>query len=1220
MSPDSSRSIQLDLARDIRRLGEGRHDSLGKLANALVERLKATDLPIQDVCQRLRLVTVNALDNDHASIQAARAELAHLCARSDQIDSAWNRLYRDAAELIETRSRRTVSSILRVLRSAGIEIVSDGRMGPGTLLARLTEWSFTAHASLSIFGVSTPLAIDGAWIPLQAAVRDEASASPKNLAEALALYHNWDKRHPSRDRHMADCDTLGRFVRHCVVMGGPGMGKSTLLRVLARRFAKDGYPILRVSLRRLAARMRRGSGLVEGLLALGLDGSGVPAADIHVGDFTDWVILGDGLDETGHDQEAVAEGLLQFAAGHPACRIIVTTRPIGYRSASLDEWRHYEIAPPDESSATVNVANLVEAILPKNYDGHDRAWVTAKQQLDQTKAAKLIGRNPLLLGMAASLIARGRDLGRTKTELYARIFELIDANPNSRAPEPPASSTTLNRVLEIVAWSLIAQPLHPVSTTVMRTAENMGPQMNWAPLQARNEVERCINYWQQVGMIERVHHAGEETLTFIHKTFGEFAAARFLRAMPTEEQNSTLAAIFDKDEWAEIVNFAGALGLATPIAELFLQNATANTTGARNLERALILSAEADIPPDPVIRKRIIDGAFSIVRSERRPLAYSAGEQLVAVAERFPDEVGPPAATLLQHHQRWTRLVAWACALVSGREYFPLDAVFAELRSLPEAVEFGIARNFGGGISLGGGNYAVVKTFLIGALQQIIDRSPVEVADGVIREVTTAKPLRTLGVLSEVANLLKKRGKTFPIDVPELAAWTRSLPSEEFNAAQKVAFEKLFKTVASFWPSLPVQNVFDQSKLLLHVSAFLRATEFMQASVSDIWVWSKEYDKSCVDEVLRTFVAILPIDREQLAREAAILIERLSQIQSDDFFSVYEWLPDVDVPAIEWSQAKSIDVDLAKIERALYHNCSWFILIATNLLAEISNKQELAESVQRLLGNGKGTTLWAASALATLLDHSVASEIAIARLQKAMVSGCQHIFDLLRKLALPTSEPLISALRNGILNGQPKTAIAAAQLAIEFAKPGNEELCQLLLQGYRHWHTHEEPYPTKGGVVPDSPRAQILTALLMIQEPSDQDLFGFAKDARSDVSEIGRKALMKRLALSERARELFVDAVTESEIDSSLLGQALRNKVPFNSRQVAQLVELLHSKDADFRFAALNILNELYLPPKLIAKLLEARTTDIDLEVREAAFKLSEKLPSDHSISTQSTV
>jgi hypothetical protein len=94
--PDSSNPVRKDLAQDLYRLGDGRTDDLKPHAETFQEKLQALGLSVEQVCQKLRIVTVHALDHDSADIKTAFSELVHLCADNSQINTAWDKLYVDA--------------------------------------------------------------------------------------------------------------------------------------------------------------------------------------------------------------------------------------------------------------------------------------------------------------------------------------------------------------------------------------------------------------------------------------------------------------------------------------------------------------------------------------------------------------------------------------------------------------------------------------------------------------------------------------------------------------------------------------------------------------------------------------------------------------------------------------------------------------------------------------------------------------------------------------------------------------------------------------------------------------------------------------------------------------------------------------------------------------------------------------------------------------------
>lgn len=730
--------------------------------------------------------------------------------------------------------------------------------------------------------------------------------------------------------------------------------------------------------------------------------------------------------------------------------------------------------------------------------------------------------------------------------------------------------------------------------------------MGLTSLQARNLTEQCLAYWQGVGMVERIQHADEITVTFVHKTFGEFAAARHLLSMPAEKQTQALAEIFYQDSWSEVVTFAGCLGLATPICAKILDSHATGTPGLRLIERALLLVGEADQPPGAPVRRRLFEWAFEYIRSERRNWAYTIGDALVPLAERFPGEIGPLAVSLLRSEQTWSRVVGWACAVLSGPEYYGLEELQHELKSLPRVAEPGMITSLGGGLRLGGGNYAILQPFLVRAVREILERCPPELADELIPEIMNTQQAQTLGTYTKFSALFKEKGKNYPIKMTGAFERLASFGGEGYSAASRIAYNKTIGSIAKFGES-GGKEFLSSANDLLHLSAFLRMTGFFQLPAYDVWAWTETYDEEAVDEVLRGVVAAAPAERDRLVREAQTFVDRIRSLTDDQLFQAYRWLPELDVPEIDWGRAKSLNLDLAKLERAVHNKSLWVVHMAGNLLEAAASPPVLEGIVKRLLATGRRLTLWAASALVSLLEPPLARKIICERAEQHLVPGCEHVFEMLRKLGPSSVASVLPALRNGLRKGNERTAMAAAELASIFAKPGEAELYDALASAYEHWVTHEEPYPTKGGVVPDSPREKILQALLSIREAEDDELFRYAKDVRSDVNSGGREALLKRLAVSDKARETLLSGVTMGTIAPTLLAAALIHKVPFDAMQVRRVVELLSASDPEVRFAAMNVLDEAYLPVDEIQTRSRARLDDTNLEIREAAFKLLEK-------------
>lgn len=245
VDPQSSGVVRNDLAKAIRRMGDGRTDDLTQAGTKFLGKLYARGLPLS-ACARLRIKTLNALTDDSAHVDLAKSELDRLGVSRQE---SWNRLYIEAGKLIEYRGRRTAVSFTRLL----LPNAQVTQISPFSSANRLLKAALSASSKLSIFGIPQPLDLEEAWLTQEVAPWTRSEIAQGDLAEALAHYH----ADPSNKTGASlDANGLGWFKRLCVVLGGPGMGKSTLLRRLRATYAHKSEVALFVSLRELSKRMR----------------------------------------------------------------------------------------------------------------------------------------------------------------------------------------------------------------------------------------------------------------------------------------------------------------------------------------------------------------------------------------------------------------------------------------------------------------------------------------------------------------------------------------------------------------------------------------------------------------------------------------------------------------------------------------------------------------------------------------------------------------------------------------------------------------------------------------------------------------------------------------------------------------------------------------------------------------------------------------------------
>jgi hypothetical protein len=1204
VSPDSSKSVWNTLAQDLQRLGEGRSDGLSEIGQTWQAKLSAAALPVAAVCARLRLYVVHALDMDAASIQLAKARLAGLCAVATDVDRVWSRLYADGHAIAARRGRWDATGLARTLAALGVHTIASAT--PGSVTTRVCRWAFDVNQVFSVVGVKTPLSIADAWLPLKARVIDATQEKPADLAAAMAHYHasSHTRRTGNREQTTLDAEWIGRFIPRALVMAGPGMGKSTLMTKLAQRYAGDGFPVLKVRLPVVAARLESGHGFQESVLQLGLDGSGVSATDAANSGLTDWVLLCDGLDECGPRQERVSEAIRQFVIGHPRARVIVTTRPIGYHTAQLSDWRHYELLAPETSAGAANLASVLRAASPARSDEPaEWAFTLASEQLQGNAAQEVVSRSPQLLGMAASLLARGGALGASKVELYQRLFDIIDAEPSSRtgsAHQPNAA--VLTRVLNVVGWELISEPLATYAIVISRCTERLRLDLDAPALQAKATVNAALEYWQQVGLIEKVHYGTTDMLTFIHKTFAEFAAARFLwdAKDPTERSTWLTACLEDHERWSEVLAFASSQ-LGDEILQALLARHARDDR--RAIDRALRLLVDTPTGISEDTAESVLRFSFLNVDAANTIMALRTGALLAQLAPRFPGAIGALARARLDASPPWTQRVAWACVVETG--VFDLDVAHAKLLEF-----FADAKPVYGGL-FGGLKFRsdpeddLHERIALAVVKQAVSQWPVDRIANLLRAFS-GQGFETVGFQIRLADIVKAAGVTVPLrpGTKNKDAIAALMPSDDYRNAHATAMAALLDAVASLEPALgngappetPVQ-----------LSALFDVIGLNESPASDVWAWTEPFDQESLREVLRGLIALSVIETGQLQREAAAARSRLDEVRRDPTAWFVPDSVDVDVPALDWTRARLLGLDRRKLEQAALHKSEWLAVAATNLLEclEPLGLDELAA----LLAKANGLGLLTIGYLARK-QGATGTKLLLDRLAGPVVTGFQHLLVTLGKTQATWAQ-LAAGVGKALLVRNARIAQAAADLAMKHLQAGAAVPDSLLEEAYQFWEVNEEPYPKTSGVVPDSPRKTLLSALDRIRPIADERAIGLLNDARSDIKDFSFALLSKRATESEATRTRVVAAITAKQLIAASTARLLGSAMVFSADEILALSGLFSDADPAYRLAALQLVSAHRLPNALLLERVQHLTTDAHGEVRRSARTLIDKLEID---------
>jgi hypothetical protein len=364
-----------------------------------------------------------------------------------------------------------------------------------------------------------------------------------------------------------------------VLLGDPGLGKSTFLKHLALRWAADPSAPLALFIElRLVGRtggfnsfvdyMEKGASPLCCLPRLELDR--------HLHD-NDSLVLFDALDEvpTGERGNAVA-GIVKFAGDYPRARVIVTTRITGYhpgsthpetfRDAGFEQFTLQDFDDPeiDGFIARWYQVAFADPVERERYAGRLRAGIGGSPAIRELAA------NPLLLTMMA-IPSRTQDLPRHRARLYERCAEMLLRNWDLEKFAirdrlgPDQKMRILERVAEAMQRERTGLEGNQIGESVLKeivTAElqRLGIERPW------EEAEDLISKLRERNFM--LAYLGDRQYAFIHRTFLEYFCARDIQyrlektsALTVNDVRAIFRDRWQHAEWKEVLRLlCGVIG------------------------------------------------------------------------------------------------------------------------------------------------------------------------------------------------------------------------------------------------------------------------------------------------------------------------------------------------------------------------------------------------------------------------------------------------------------------------------------------------------------------------------------------------------------------------------------------------------------------------------------------------------------------------------------
>lgn len=279
---------------------------------------------------------------------------------------------------------------------------------------------------LTLYDIHPRKTIDEVYVPLRVHPRPKGrDTSTKTSEEEREYYSITEVIHDSGQKNL-------------LILGGPGAGKSTLLKQLAKRAwytpGKIGLHIPFLPLFVPLTQLTETNTFSEGTLSHALNSElGVDFIPLdflhmwHVQTERPWLICADGLDEIPTKKHDQIIGLLrQLLQNNPASRLVISSRPTGYLEGELDELEVsvYEILPLTDRQT--------KRLIDKWFADETEGFLL---ELNRVHADRL-RETPLLLGLAAVVYRKERQLPRSRSQLYEQFIKIWYEENNADLQTP----------------------------------------------------------------------------------------------------------------------------------------------------------------------------------------------------------------------------------------------------------------------------------------------------------------------------------------------------------------------------------------------------------------------------------------------------------------------------------------------------------------------------------------------------------------------------------------------------------------------------------------------------------------------------------------------------------------------------------------------------------------------------------------------------------------
>jgi HEAT repeat protein len=346
------------------------------------------------------------------------------------------------------------------------------------------------------------------------------------------------------------------------------------------------------------------------------------------------LVMLDGLDEVVDPRQRaeIADQVEALVADYPDNHYLLASRVVGYEAGRLTgDFTHFTLGPLPQASIQGFVQKWYEAIEREgDVEASEEARARADelcQAIEERPGIRRLAENPLLLTIIALVNWKGRKLPNRRVEVYRHAAEtLVESWPRVRRGV-------------IFDWEEVLNLLEPVAYRIFGDRSSEGiTQAELLPLLAQAVAEIKPSMTQAAAgayvadLLPRLSEhsglfleqgfdpqSGERIFGFLHLTFAEFLAARYLAGkweaqQDGEKRRAFLAHYAHVPRWREVVllmvEHVGLDGRRVPATQMLADLLQMEMPYEEHLQRNLLLAGQCladDLRVEPAASDWVFD-------------------------------------------------------------------------------------------------------------------------------------------------------------------------------------------------------------------------------------------------------------------------------------------------------------------------------------------------------------------------------------------------------------------------------------------------------------------------------------------------------------------------------------------------------------------------------------------------------------------------------------